>query len=184
MKIFANKNKIIFLYPIIICSFIVIISMFANIRTIDIYGHRILIFIKARGSAYLLNPVTIKTELGNIYLKRFANIGWPYIFSDADVRTRFDWYQIKLYAEYMGKDIEYDLNLFGQNISARSIELGNRSIAIWDMVQPIIIDGEKQRLLGLYYVRGSNKIVLTLWGAPSFYMTTTLNGEILEVDGF
>ena len=185
-KIFASKNhKKIVLYTIIICVFIVIVSTFINIKEIDIYGHKMLIFIKGRGSAYLLNPITIKTEFGSIYLKRFANIGRPYIFSDVDTRTRYDWDEIEL-SVYTDKDIVCDLNLFGQKLEVKYplIKLTARStISVRGIGQPIIVNGKKEILEDFYYfTSGSNEVLLTLRSAPTFNMTTTLNGEVLEIN--
>jgi hypothetical protein len=167
-----------------VCLFVAAVLILVNIKKLDIYGQEMLIFIKSKGEAYLLNPVTIKTELGNIYLKRFANIGRPYIFSDTDTRTRFDWYRIELLVKYMGSDIACDLHLFGQKLEVERsiIELSDASIKIWGMAQPIIINGEEEGLLELFYVQGSNEVRLMLRSAPPVYMTTTLNGEILEFD--
>jgi len=182
MKIFGSKNhrKILF-FTIIGCISILIILLCINVKKIDVYGHNMLVFIVDRGSAYLLNPVIIKTEFGNINLKRFANIGWPYIFSDADTRTRFDWNAIELNIKNMGKNIECNLNLFGQNIEVENsvIELHEKSIIIRNIYMPIIINGEEKVLLDLYYTAGSNKVNLTLNAAPPFFMTATLNGEIM-----
>ena len=185
VSIFGNKNhrKILFC-TIIGCISIVTILLFINIKKIDVYGHNMLIFIAGRGSAYLLNPVIIKTEFGNINLKRFAKFGWPYIGSDADTRTRFDWYAIELNIRYMGKSIVCNLNLFGQNIEVANsvIELRKNSIIIHNIYMPIIINEEEEIVLGFSHYPGSNEVNLTLRAAPPFYMTTTLYGEIVEIN--
>jgi hypothetical protein len=148
-----------------------------------ISGNNLYIFYGLNETGYLLNNVTIKTEIGTIelekhikiYPKRMIAYGIKYVL----------WYEIQV----EGKDIKYNLTLFGEKISnVKFMLLDNRdyySIFIIPQYFKVLnsIDGIDERPVNnIFFNQYKKSIVFSRDEYQSFYyVEITLDGEIEEI---
>jgi len=178
-KVFPKKNRKVGLVCIIIILSFIVISRF---KIVDIGSNKLFIFWKLDKTGCLLNPVTIKTEIGTIYLGKFEKV-YPKAMGFYGI-IYFLWYELMV----EGEEIEYDLTLFGEKIkNVESILLDNRNyftIFISPQYFNLLdtIDRIENGPVGLIRYDPRKRIVV-LPGVKyqsSDYIEMTLDGDILD----
>lgn len=94
----------------VVCIIILFLLIMSRFKIVDIGGNKLFIFFGPNETGYLLNHITIKTEIGTIYLERFGKV-YPKPMMGFGIKYSL-WYELKV----KGDEIEYDLTIFGEKI--------------------------------------------------------------------
>jgi hypothetical protein len=131
------------------------------------------LFFKDKERAYLLKPVTIKTDIGNIYLKKFEKI-------------RLQYENTLIFSINNGNN-EHDLTIFGEKINNVIYIALNQHFHIYISPQSFrilnSIDEAKNKLIDeIYYNHYEKTLVFVSHQNPEivYSVTMTLDGEVLK----
>ena len=177
-KLFTKIHIVGLIFVIIL--FIILISRF---KIVNIGGTNLFIFYGLNETGYLLNDVTIKTEIGTIELEKYVKIN-PRRMGIYGIKYVL-WYEIGV----GGKDIKYDLTLFDEKINnVNFMLLDNRdfySIFITPQYFKVLnnIDGINERTVNNIYFDQYKRSVMFLRDEYQsvYYVEITLDGEIKEI---
>jgi hypothetical protein len=158
--------------PFIIGLLLIIFVVFIipGFKNINIHDHYVYSF-KLNNVAYTLTPLTINTELGNIYLKRFAKI---------QIRTLTNSSRGLIKIE--SGVFEHNLILFNEKlINIHTINFSPGAVITFDLLgQYIIIDGRQRNVIGIVFSKIGGNVRLILRSDQISNILVSLSGDIIE----
>jgi len=167
----------------LICIIILFIVIITRFKVVNINDKNLYVFYGLNETGYLLNNVIIKTDIGTfeleknikIYPKRMLGFGIKYVL----------WHQIQI----EGKDVKYDLSVFGEKINnVKFMLLNNRNIYTLFITPQYFnvlnsIDGINERPVNDIFFNQYKKSIRFLRDEYQsvYYVEITLDGEIKEI---